>query len=60
MGQITEDILDGSCCDICGIYFSNPKDHHMCYSHGHPAACWDCWDDLSMKEKGEHRRSNVR
>lgn len=35
MGEIAEDMLDGSCCELCGQYFEHPN----------------CWKDLSSKEK---------
>jgi hypothetical protein len=35
MGQITEDILDGSQCSGCGVCFET--------EHGYPVLCGDCW-----------------
>jgi hypothetical protein len=49
MGEMAEDILDGSACAICGCYFKHPKidpktnESIGIYSHGYPVACDDCW-----------------
>ena len=39
---VAEDILDGTACDICGMYFIDPKNPQTLYTHGHPATCWEC------------------
>lgn len=59
MGQNSEDILDGSTCAICGVYFKSVKKdkrthEHYIYSHGYPVACKDCWDS-----KCGYPRANV-
>lgn len=54
MGQIAEDMIDGTMCDECGCYFvKNGK----LYTHGHPATCSDCWKDLSEEEKKNHTKA---
>lgn len=35
MGEIAEDIMEGACCALCGIYFEQ--------EHGYPVACSSCW-----------------
>ncbi|KKK83057.1 hypothetical protein LCGC14_2797180 [marine sediment metagenome] len=37
MGEIADDIIDGLCCAICGVYFEE--------EHGYPVACSECKDD---------------
>jgi hypothetical protein len=59
MGQTTEDILDGTCCDICGIYFKGKKKNTL-YTHEYPVTCWDCWKNLTEEEKGLHQKALVR
>lgn len=54
MGQIAEDILDGSMCDICNCYFEHPSGG--IYVHDHPATCEDCWRELDDSEKQEHTK----
>lgn len=55
MGEMAEDIIDGSCCALCGCYFigeskeeykneSNPEGNSI-LSHGYPVACKDCWEE---------------
>lgn len=43
MGQIADDIINGFCCSLCGVYFVE--------EHGYPVVCKDCWDELSKEEK---------
>lgn len=50
MGDIAEDIIDGSCCALCGQYFEGPErnvdgaDVPTIYSHGYPVACDECYE----------------
>ena len=44
MGEIAEDMLDGSMCSFCGVYFEQPETDGI-YVHGYPVACDDCWDE---------------
>ena len=50
------DYLDGSCCEICGCYFQHPDKDEL-FTHGYPAVCWDCWDEMSKKERKGHARA---
>lgn len=43
MGQIADDMIDGLCCSLCGVYFVQ--------EHGYPVVCKHCWKELSKKEK---------
>lgn len=43
MGEIAEDILEGACCQDCGIYFVE--------AHGYPVLCKECWKSYSPKER---------
>jgi hypothetical protein len=51
MGKITEDMIDGVCCVLCGQYFIDPEDSKTLYEHGHPVACDDCWEEDCGYEK---------
>lgn len=42
MGEIAEDMIDGTMCSLCGQYFKNPKKDEL-YTHGYPVACKECW-----------------
>ena len=33
-GDMADDIIDGACCQICGVYFDEPT--------GYPTTCNDC------------------
>lgn len=63
MGEMAEDILDGSCCALCGCYFraepreelktaENP-DGDSIYSHDYPVACEDCWEEDCGYQKAQ-------
>lgn len=45
MGEIADDMIDGSCCSECGQYFID--DDSELYTHGYPVLCWDCWTEDS-------------
>lgn len=44
MGQHADDILDGSCCALCGLYFTN-NNSDIIPDHGYPVACESCHDN---------------
>lgn len=52
MGQIAEDMTDGTCCDLCGCYFVDKKDN--LYTHEHSATCKECYDELEEQEREFH------
>ena len=54
MGQIAEDMIDGTCCSFCGQYFQDPDDADSCYTHGYPVACKECGKDV-MRKPGTKR-----
>jgi hypothetical protein len=50
MGEIADDIIDGSCCALCGQYFAKEMnvdgaDVPVMYEHGYPVACKDCYQE---------------
>lgn len=58
MGEIAEDMLDGTMCSLCGCYFAKEKniegaDVPTLYTHGYLVACWDCWEPGCGFEKAE-------
>lgn len=59
MGQIAEDILDGTCCQLCCQYFRHPKTDGL-YVHEYPVVCWDCWERLTKKERKEYQKAEVK
>ena len=60
MGQIADDILDGTCCDVCGCYFQDPESKDELYTHDYPVTCWDCWPELTKSEKKKRQRALVK
>jgi hypothetical protein len=59
MGEMTEDILNGISCSICGMYFIDPKDSSELYEHGYPVVCWDCWNEMNKKNRLNFQRALV-
>lgn len=57
MGQVSEDVINGICCQLCGqwmddIFVKRVLDHKLYNSPpGYPRTCSDCKDD--SKQKGE-------
>jgi len=52
---MSEDIINGECCDLCGCYFKE-RFKEQTFTHGHPATCTDCWDDLTKEERKHHTK----
>ncbi len=66
MGEMSEDIIDGACCELCSVYFADAdseeqvdnNEHGMeLVSHGHPVVCWNCWKNLSKRDRKAHQRA---
>ena len=53
MGEISDSMIDGECCALCGQYFQNPENKKHGYTHGYPVACNDCWEPDCGYEKTE-------
>lgn len=47
MGTIANDIIEGYCCALCGVYFEEP--------HDYPVVCKDCYSTLNDNEKKEYQ-----
>lgn len=46
MGDIADDMVNGACCEECGVYFTE--------EHGYPVLCEACWTEDSTTQKAEH------
>lgn len=57
MGEIAEDMIDGSCCQLCGQYFQGHNGE--AYTHEFPVVCWDCWSELKKSDKKQYVKSHV-
>lgn len=58
MGEIANDMIEGRCCELCGMYFINPKTGEL-YEHGYPVTCWSCYEDLTKEGKKFHDKAKV-
>jgi len=58
MGQIAEDMADGTCCTYCNAYFEGDAPNE-CGTHGYPVLCKDCWDDLNPSERREAQEAGL-
>lgn len=54
MGEIADDMVEGTCCSLCGEYFTANDDNTNLYSHGYPVACQSCWTPDCGFEKATH------
>lgn len=43
MGEIAEDMIDGTSCSMCGVYFND--------THGYPVACSSCWKEMTKEQQ---------
>lgn len=57
MGEIADDMVDGTSCSLCGCYFIKKG---KLFTHGYPVVCWDCWDDLTEIEKEQYQKAEVK
>ena len=42
MGEIADDMINGACCLLCGIYFEK--------EHGYPVVCKECAKGEDLEE----------
>lgn len=59
MGELTDDMIEGRSCSLCGQYFCDPKDQETIYEHGHPVVCKDCWAGLTKEERKMYEKAEV-
>lgn len=59
MGEMADDRLDGTTCELCGRFFCNPQGNSQLYTHGFPAVCWECWKDMGNKQRRHHQQAHV-
>jgi len=45
MGEMADDMIDGACCSLCGVYFEA--------ENGFPVVCCACWKDVGKRAKGD-------
>lgn len=50
--SIAEDIIDGWCCQLCGVYFEE--------EHGYPVVCESCYNELSEEEKKDYQLEPIK
>jgi hypothetical protein len=46
MSEIANDMVDGACCCLCGVYFEN--------ENGFPVLCASCWKEYGQKVAKSH------
>lgn len=56
MGEIAEDVFGGTVCELCLCYFRGEKKDTL-HTHGYPVVCWDCWQDLTKKQRTQYQRA---
>jgi hypothetical protein len=50
VGDMADDMVDGTTCSWCGCYFQDPEDPDVLFTHGYPVVCKDCRKGHSEKE----------
>lgn len=58
MGQFAEDLIDGTCCFLCGQYFIDNKKENL-YTHQYPAVCYRCWEELTPEQRKNYQKAEV-
>lgn len=53
MGQISEDINDGICCQVCGVWMEDVFNDGFDWTNppGHPRTCKDCLKEQKKESK---------
>jgi len=63
MGELANDVINGKACQLCTSFFIEEKQRNNyyieLYEHGYPVVCWDCWKELSDKEKKRYQKAKV-
>lgn len=59
MGEIAEDMIDGTSCSLYGCYFVDPEEPDTLYTHGYPVVCKGCWSGLTPSEKKFHEKAKA-
>ncbi len=52
MGQMADDMIDGTTCSWCGCYFMHPTKKDHLYTHEYPAVCHECYRDWKEYDGG--------
>ena len=60
MGEIADQMINGSACELCLMPFADPKNHKRSYEHGYPVVCDDCWKGLRPDEKKHHQKATAK
>lgn len=58
MGQAAEDMIDGTTCSCCGMFFQD-NDPNKCFTHGYPVVCKECWAEMNPAEIEEAKRAGL-
>ena len=49
MGEISDDMINGLCCSLCGTYFEE--------AHKYPVVCKYCWEELDEIERKIYQKA---
>lgn len=59
MGEHADDMVEGTVCSDCGMFFRDPMKHDHVYTHGFPVICRDCWNDYTPAERAQARKNGM-
>lgn len=57
MGDIADDMINGSSCSQCGMYFHDPQKPETLVEHGYPVVCYHCWNKMSKNERTNFQKA---
>lgn len=60
MGEIADQMINGSACELCLMPFEDPEKKGHIYEHGYPVVCHDCWQGLTYEDKQQYQKAEVK
>lgn len=62
MGETAEDLVTGTTCSQCGMFFIAPgsaRHKPEIYTHGFPVVCKECWNEMTPQERADARKNGL-
>lgn len=57
MGEMADDLVDGTTCSWCGAFFVDENGN--IYTHGYPVVCKQCFHTATKKEQHQARKDGL-
>lgn len=59
MGEIADDMTDGTICCLCNAVFKHPSEEKTSYTHGYPVVCRTCFKQLNKDDRKIYQIAQV-